>query len=75
MIGGSEAWYSISVTGEYMETECDDVPMIEFEQKRFAEFLAAQEDELPQFQSDRKRIAAWLAGSCVADEEVFSNGR
>lgn len=69
IVGGSEAWYLISVTGEYEEPASsgtdtqDNVSMIEFEQQRFTEFLAAQDEELPQFQSDRERIAAWIATS------------
>ena len=43
--------------------------MMDFEQRRFADFLAAQDEELPQFASDRERIAAWIVDSSDDDDE------
>ncbi|CAD6574257.1 MAG: hypothetical protein ASARMPREDX12_006481 [Alectoria sarmentosa] len=50
----------------------DDVSVIDFEQQRFAEFLAAHDEELPLFRSDRERIAAWIATSSVGDDDDLS---
>ena len=78
VISGYETWYSCAEIIEDEQEEplhdlifehCDSVSMVEFEQQRFAEFIAAQDDELPQFSSDRERIAAWIATAYVAAEE------
>ncbi len=58
---GYELWYPNS--------ETSDIPTLDIEQRRFAEFLAAQDNELPQFASDRDRIAAWIASSSVIEDE------
>ena len=115
VIGGYEAWYPSSVTGEYEEpdeyrvgkvvhnapinyedhgsdyeyfstmedekdiadedygctlhSEDDDACTLDYEQRRFAQFLAASDEELPHFSSDKERIAAWIANFPVADDE------
>ena len=75
VISGDETWYSCA---ESIEDEQGEPPnyltfeqydMLEFEQQRFAEFIAAQDEELPQFSSDRERIAAWIATAYVAAED------
>ena len=78
VVEGSESWYETSATSEYEEPDIwraaglDDVPVVDFEQQRFAEFLAAQDEELPHFQSDRERIAAWIATPPATDDEHLS---
>ena len=115
VIGGYEAWYPCSVTGEFEEPdECragkvvhnapidnnddqepdyeyssalderdiadedygctlhskdDDACTLDYEQGRFAQFLAASDEELPHFSLDKERIAAWIASFPVADDE------
>ena len=56
----------VSIVSEY------NAPMLDFEQRRFAEFLAARDEELAQFQSDRERIASWIATSSVAGHDGVS---
>ena len=49
--------------------EDDDTCALDYEQQRFAHFLAASDEELPQFSSDKERIVAWIASTSVADDE------
>ena len=58
----------------------DDVIIctLDFEQHRFAEFLAASDDELSRFSADRERIAKWIAAVSVsvsvADDDEGDDG-
>ncbi len=77
VIDGSETWFSCSGS-EYQDpmewctgTQDEDVSMVDFEQQRFAEFLAAHDEEIPEFQLDRERIAKWIATSSVDDDGDF----
>ena len=117
VIGGYEAWYPSSVTGEFEEpdeyrvgkvvhnapinnddqqsdyeyfstledekdiadkdygctlhSEDDDACALDYEQQRFAQYLAASDEELPHFSLDKERIAAWVASFSVADDGGF----
>ena len=74
IISGNKTWYSCPKTINYNQEEppdhhYDSDSSFEFEQQRFAEFLAARDDELPRFASDRERVAKWIENAYVVVDD------